>query len=183
MSFTAVHYLIFFCIVFFAVYFIRQITLRNIFLLAASCFFYGWWSIKYLLLMLSISLIAFLSGIALHFIKKNKKNFLYFSIFIVLLPLGYFKYTNFFISIIIDIYSLLHHENRSITVSIILPLSISFLSFQLIAYIVDVYREKTDAEFNIITFLTFSFFFPQFVAGPIERAQYLLPQSCPAKEC
>lgn len=154
----------------------KKITTQNILLLIASYFFYGLWDWRFLFLIIASSLIDFYSGIYLEKFKKPtiRKFILYFSLFWNLGILFLFKYYNFFIE---EFTTLFHLSSGSInTLNIILPVGLSFYTFQTLSYTIDVYRKSIKPEKNLLNFLCFVSFFPQLVAGPIERAKNLLPQ-------
>jgi D-alanyl-lipoteichoic acid acyltransferase DltB (MBOAT superfamily) len=151
---------------------------RNIFLLAASYFFYGYWDYRFLALILSSSLVDFTIGILLHKTTKAsaRKGLLAFSVIFNIGLLGYCKYLNFFIENFVSALSSVGIEQDISTLQIILPVGISFYTFQTLSYTIDIYRKNIEPERNLLTFLTFVSFFPQLVAGPIERASNLLGQ-------
>lgn len=139
---------------------------RHIFLLMASYVFYGWWNWKFCFLMLGVSVIAYLSGII------KSKVFTKISIIMVLFVLGIFKYYGFFVGSFCRLFDIQRHD----AINIILPVGISFYTFQAISYIVDVYREDAEAESNFINVALYISFFPQLVAGPIVRATDFMHQ-------
>ncbi|MEM6718244.1 MAG: MBOAT family O-acyltransferase [Bacteroidota bacterium] len=108
--------------------------------------------------------------------KKKRKLLLYGSLFVNLGFLMYFKYFNFFIESFVDAFNLFGKELQIETLNIILPVGISFYTFQTLSYTIDIYKGKLKPTNDIIAFFTFVAFFPQLVAGPIERASHLLPQ-------
>lgn len=179
MLFNSIEFAFFLPIVF-AVYWMLQKRLRvqNIWLLIASYMFYGWWDWRFL------SLIAFSSifdyVIALLISKETKpikkKTLLFSSLFINLGLLGFFKYYNFFICALQDSFTLFGKELEVHSLNIILPVGISFYTFQTLSYTIDVYRNKMSASKDLLAFMAYVSFFPQLVAGPIERAWHLLPQ-------
>ena len=139
-------------------------------LIVSSLFFYSWWNPAYLYLIILSILTNFI--LANYISKSINRLFLYVSIFINLAILGYYKYYNFFIDTI--------NETSAFnidTLKIILPLGISFFTFQQIAYHVDLYRKKTKKS-SIIDFSLFVSFFPQLIAGPIVHNSEILPQLC-----
>lgn len=157
------------------IYFIVPKKVRYIVLLIASYFFYMCWNPKYALLILASTIITFLAGL---FIEKSnyKKLSMVLSIVINLMILVFFKYFDFLIN---NINSILAHTNISLienTFDVILPVGISFYTFQALGYTIDVYRGKIKAERNIFRYALFVSFFPQLVAGPIERSGSLLTQ-------
>jgi len=140
--------------------------------------FYGWWDWRFLSLIFFTSSVDFLIGVGLGKteIKKNRKIFLVTSIFLNIGLLFFFKYFNFFIDSWINLLSLFGIHSSPSTLNIILPVGLSFYTFQSIAYVIDVYRKQIEPERNYLSFLAFVSFFPQLVAGPISRASQLLPQ-------
>lgn len=151
----------------------KSIRFQNVLLLFASYFFYGYWSWKFLGLIFFVSLQTFIASHLMQQYKHNRKIILFFSLFINLFILGYFKYANFFVSEFLLAFNLVNNFNLE---NIILPVGISFYIFQSFTYVLDVYFGKIQPEKNPINYFTFIAFFPQLVAGPIERASSLLPQ-------
>ena len=180
MLFQSFDFLVFFPLVFALFWAINKwnVLTRNIFLLAASYFFYGYWDYRFLALILSSSLVDFTIGILLHKTTKAsaRKGLLAFSVIFNIGLLGYCKYLNFFIENFVSALSSVGIEQDISTLQIILPVGISFYTFQTLSYTIDVYRKNIEPERNLVTFLTFVSFFPQLVAGPIERASNLLGQ-------
>ena len=156
----------------------NSLKLQNTLLLIASYFFYGWWDWRFLLLIILSSFIDYLIGIFL--IKENRQKrrrlLLMVSIFVNLGLLGIFKYYNFFIDSFADSFTFFGFTINASRLSIILPVGISFYTFQTLSYTIDVYKKKLAATKDVISFFAFVSFFPQLVAGPIERATNLLPQ-------
>src|SRR5690606_22331307 len=154
------------------------LKLQNIFLLIASYLFYGWWDYRFLVLIATSTLADYFIG---RFLQKtaneiNRKLLLSLSLIFNLGLLGFFKYFNFFIESWIDSWANLGVDMQVSSLNIILPVGISFYTFQTLSYTIDVYRRKIEPTSNIINFSVFVAFFPQLVAGPIERAKHLLPQ-------
>jgi alginate O-acetyltransferase complex protein AlgI len=180
MLFQSFDFLVFFPVVFALFWALNNwnVLARNIFLLAASYFFYGYWDYRFLALILSSSLVDFTIGMLLHKTTKAsaRKGLLAFSVIFNIGLLGYCKYLNFFIENFISALSSIDIEQDISTLQIILPVGISFYTFQTLSYTIDVYRKNIEPERNLVTFLTFVSFFPQLVAGPIERASNLLGQ-------
>lgn len=183
MVFNSINYLIFFPIVL-LVNFILPKRIRYIWLLAASYFFYMCWNAKYALLILASTVITYLCGMALDCVlsvnNKNtsilKKVILAISLLLNLGILFYFKYTNFILENIEKIFNFLKIECSIPVVDIMLPVGISFFTFQALGYTLDVYRGELKAEKNFFRYALFVSFFPQLVAGPIERSKNLLLQ-------
>lgn len=177
MIFNTIEFAIFLLVVFVLYwrFFSKNSTKQNGLLLIAGYFFYAWWSWKFLLLFIATSLIDFYAAqkIEQHEDLKKRKLFLSLSLGGNLLVLGFFKYYNFFVTEFANLFGL---NAGSFTLNIILPLGISFYTFQAMAYTIDVYRKTTKAETNLLTYLLYSSFFPQMLSGPIERANRLMSQ-------
>ncbi|GGG20752.1 alginate O-acetyltransferase [Dokdonia pacifica] len=179
MFFNSIDFAIFFPIVLTLYWMVsKQLTLRNIVLLLASYVFYGWWDWRFLLLIVISSAVDFSVGkkIAATEKRTTRKAWLIVSLCVNIGLLAYFKYVNFFITSFIDGFRLLGAELDITPLSIILPVGISFYTFQTLSYTIDIYRKKIQPTENVLSFFTFVAFFPQLVAGPIERASHLLPQ-------
>lgn len=156
----------------------RNTRLQNIVLLIASYFFYGWWDWRFLLLILFSSLVDYIIGLKMYSSsdKKHKKLLLAISLFVNLGLLGFFKYYNFFIESLVQSWDFFGFTLNTSTLNIILPVGISFYTFQTLSYSLDIYKGKLKPVNDFISFATFVSFFPQLVAGPIERATNFLPQ-------
>ncbi len=180
MLFNSIDFAIFLPVVFFLYWFLfnKNLKIQNFFLLVVSYIFYGWWDWRFLSLIVFSSFVDYLTGIKLDSETNIKKRRLYLSISILvnLGFLGFFKYYNFFVDNLIESFRLFGKELEIGTLKIILPVGISFYTFQTMSYTIDVYRQKLKPTRNIIDFFTYVSFFPQLVAGPIERATHLLPQ-------
>lgn len=149
---------------------------QNILLLCASYFFYGIWDWRFLILIFLSSIVDYLAGLGIEKSTKSttRKGWLYLSIFWNLGVLFAFKYFNFFLDnlkALVDI-----PDTGFSTLNIIIPVGLSFYTFQTMSYTIDVYRKSIKPSKNLLNFLCFVSFFPQLVAGPIERAGRLLPQ-------
>jgi len=178
MLFNSLQFLFFFpavCALYFA---LRSRRLRNLFLLAASYFFYMNWRAEYALLILWGTALTYF--IALRIEKSNSRRARRWMLSVgaagVLLPLFAFKYLSFAASTIAAILGFAGLRVQIPDFALLLPVGISFFSFQMIGYLVDVHRGKIEAEHDFATYALFISFFPQLVAGPIERAANLLPQ-------
>ena len=185
MLFNSLEFLLFFPIVFALYWSLKEkVRIQNILLLLASYFFYGWWDYRFLSLIVLSSLIDFLLGkkIASTDQQSSKKKYLYLSLLVNLGALGVFKYYNFFSSELNNLLGDFGYELSWTTLNIVLPVGISFYTFQTLSYTIDVYRGNIKATNNIIQFFAFVSFFPQLVAGPIERASNLLPQFSKKRE-
>lgn len=179
MLFNSVAFLIYLPVVFILYWFVfRRLRYQNAFVVAASYLFYGWWSWRFLILIAFTSLCSYASGILIgrSSNRQTHKLVLWGSVFINLGILGFFKYYNFFATNLQALLSPLGIALDNITLSLILPVGISFYTFQALSYSIDVYRGKMKPTKDIIAFFAFISFFPQLVAGPIERATNLLPQ-------
>ncbi len=153
-------------------------TFQNVLLVTSSYFFYGLWDWRFLLLIVASSLIDFYAGKAIEKTasKGAKKGWLWFSIFWNLGILFVFKYFNFFIDNMASLFSTEIPEQGYHFIKVIIPVGLSFYTFQTMSYTIDVYRGRSKATNNLLEFLCFVSFFPQLVAGPIERARELLGQ-------
>ena len=181
MLFNSLEFLIFIPIVFLLYWFVFQKNLRvqNSLLLISSYVFYGWWDYRFLSLIFLSSVVDYFVGLKIHDSndKKTKKSYLWVSIFFNLGLLGFFKYFNFFIDSWIGLLGAIGFEQKSTwTLNVILPVGISFYTFQTMSYSLDIYYGKLKPTKDFISFASFVSFFPQLVAGPIERASNLLPQ-------
>ena len=156
----------------------RSIHVQNILLLIASYVFYGWWDWRFLGLIALSSITDYWVGFQLGETddEKRRKFLLYTSLGLNLGMLGLFKYFNFFVESFIDAFSIFGLNLHYSTLQLILPVGISFYTFQTLSYTLDIYRRKLKPSKDPIAFFTFVSFFPQLVAGPIERASNLLPQ-------
>jgi len=179
MLFNSLEFLIFLAFTFLLYWFMfTKLRLQNLFILLISYLFYGWWDWRYLGLIAFSSLVDYSVGrrMANSSNSLHKKFFLGISLSTNLGLLAFFKYYNFFIESFIEAFSIFGIQIHYSTLVIILPVGISFYTFQTMSYTIDIYREKIRPCHNIIEFFAFVSFFPQLVAGPIERAGNLLPQ-------
>ena len=153
----------------------RQLMWQNAFVVIASYVFYGWWDWRFLLLIAFTSLCSWGSGILIGNNRGNKKSkrWMWANILLNLGILGLFKYYDFFVT---EFAQLFHLSTEGLLLKVILPVGISFYTFQALSYSIDVYRGKIEPTKDIVAFFAFISFFPQLVAGPIERATHLLPQ-------
>jgi alginate O-acetyltransferase complex protein AlgI len=180
MLFNSIDFAIFLPIVFALYWFVanKNLKLQNFLIVAASYFFYGWWDWRFLSLILFSTIIDYTIGQKLR-VEENetkRKVLLSSSILLNLGFLGFFKYYNFFLDNFITAFSFFGTEINANSLNIILPVGISFYTFQTLSYTIDVYKRKLEPTNDIIAFSAFVSFFPQLVAGPIERATNLLPQ-------
>lgn len=180
MLFNSIHYAFFLPVIFFLYWFItpKKLSIQNLLLLAASYFFYSCWDWRFLFLLIFSTLLDYYTGLQIHSSesKKKKQVWLWISILVNLGFLGVFKYYNFFIESFADALSFLGIKSNVSSLSLILPVGISFYTFHGLSYVFDLYRNKILPEKNIINYSLFVSFFPLLVAGPIERATHLLPQ-------
>ncbi len=185
MLFNSIEFLIFFPIVVLG-YFVLPKKVKNIWLLIASYYFYMCWNALYALLILTSTIITFASGLLIEHIKhtdkpekqqvKLKKLVVAVSVIANLAILIFFKYTGFAIDTLTHAFAMIHIQLHIPTFDIILPVGISFYTFQALSYTMDVYRDDIYAEKNFFRYALFVSFFPQLVAGPIERSKNLLKQ-------
>ena len=180
MLFNSIDFAIFLPIVFILYWFAtnNNLKLQNFLIVAASYLFYGWWDWRFLSLILFSTIVDYTVGRKLR-IEENqtkRKILLWTSILVNLGFLGFFKYYNFFLDNFITAFSFFGSEIKANSLNIILPVGISFYTFQTLSYTIDVYKRKLEPTKDFIAFSAFVSFFPQLVAGPIERATHLLPQ-------
>lgn len=153
----------------------HQLVCQNALVVVASYLFYGWWDWRFLLLIAFTTICSYASGIAIgrSQVKWHKKAWMLGNVLINLLILGIYKYYDFFVG---SLASLLQIDAQKHLLHLILPVGISFYTFQALSYSIDVYKGKLPPTTNLLAFTAFLSFFPQLVAGPIERATNLLPQ-------
>ncbi len=177
MLFNSFHFLVFFPVVVF-IYFALPHKWRKHLLLLASWYFYMSWKVEYIFLIIFSTLIDYFAAIKIQKTKnvKRKKNFLYLSLIVNLGTLFAFKYFNFFSENISFFFQNNNLFSNSLAHQLLLPVGISFYTFQSMSYTIDVYRKKIKPEASFVKFALYVSFFPQLVAGPIERAGRLLPQ-------
>lgn len=180
MLFNSIDFAIFLPIVFILYWFVtdKNLKLQNFLIVAASYLFYGWWDWRFLSLILFSTIVDYSVGLGL--LKQEnqtkRKILLWTSIIVNLGFLGFFKYYNFFLDNFITAFSFFGTEIKANSLNIILPVGISFYTFQTMSYSIDVFKRKLEPTKDFIAFSAFVSFFPQLVAGPIERATHLLPQ-------
>ena len=184
MLFNSFEYLLFLPIVFLLYWFVfdyamrkckRQLLWQNLFVVVASYIFYGWWDWRFLILIAITTLLSFLSGIGIEYAptQRGKKAVMIANIVVNLGILGLYKYYDFFAREFAELFGI---ESDFLLLHLILPVGISFYTFQALSYSIDVYRKQIQPTHDIVAFTAFLSFFPQLVAGPIERATNLLPQ-------
>jgi D-alanyl-lipoteichoic acid acyltransferase DltB (MBOAT superfamily) len=181
MLFNSIEFVLFLTVVFALYWFVvdKSIKLQNFFLLVASYFFYGWWDWRFLFLIVLSSLVDYLVGIRLGITenKAKRRYLLLTSITVNLGILGGFKYFNFFAENFANAFTFFGLPiTDPALLNIVLPVGISFYTFQSMSYTIDVYKKKFEPTRDIVAFFAYVSFFPQLVAGPIERAVNLLPQ-------
>lgn len=180
MLFNSIEFALFLPLVFLGYWhvFNKNLKIQNAFLVVVSYIFYGWWDWRFLSLIAFSSLVDYLVGLGLSSNDKplKRKLFLLISIFVNLGFLGFFKYFNFFSQSFSDAFTLLGYRFNPYQLNIVLPVGISFYTFQTLSYSIDVYKRKLEPTKDIVAFFAFVSFFPQLVAGPIERATNLIPQ-------
>lgn len=180
MLFNSIDFAIFLPIVFFLYWFFskKSLRLQNLLIGVSSYIFYGWWDYRFLFLIFFSTCIDYFIGIFIYNEKDRtkKKYFLWVSILVNLGFLGFFKYYNFFLENFVNAFTFLGRDINSNSLNIILPVGISFYTFQTLSYSIDIYRNKLKPTQDFVAFSAFVSFFPQLVAGPIERATNLLPQ-------
>ena len=180
MLFNSPEFLLFLPIVFGLYWFVVQRNLRaqNVLLVLASYVFYGWWDWRFLGLIAFSTVVDYFVGLRIEAAaeKRAKKQWLAVSLLVNLGLLAYFKYANFFIESWVDAWAAAGVTMHVSSLKVILPVGISFYTFQTLSYSIDVYRGNLKPTRSLINFAAFVSFFPQLVAGPIERATRLLPQ-------
>lgn len=180
MLFNSLDFAIFLPIFFFLYWYVtnKNLQLQNFLIVVASYIFYGWWDWRFLFLIFFSSITDYIIGKGLQITEKEKyrKTLLWISIITNIGFLGFFKYYNFFVDSFVTAFSFFGKSISINSLNIILPVGISFYTFQTLSYTIDVYKRKLEPAKDIISFLAFVSFFPQLVAGPIERATNLLPQ-------
>lgn len=185
MLFNSFEFLVFLPIVFMLYWFIfKPLRWQNLFVVAISYLFYGWWDWRFLILIAITTFCSFASGILLERLEgqRHKQKWVSASnITLNLIILCIFKYCNFFGENLTALFHLFGIELDWVTVDVLLPVGISFYTFQALSYTIDVYQHKIKPTHDAIAFFAFISFFPQLVAGPIERATNLLPQFLSAR--
>jgi D-alanyl-lipoteichoic acid acyltransferase DltB (MBOAT superfamily) len=178
MLFNSIDFAIFFPITFLLYWTVsKHLVLRNTLILIASYFFYAQWDARFLALIIISSFVDYYVGQNLPMVsRKKRKTLLCVSFAINLGFLFYFKYASFFVQTFVDAFTIFGQKLNISTLNIILPVGISFYTFQTLSYTIDIYRGNIMPTKSKLAFFSFVAFFPQLVAGPIERASSLLPQ-------
>jgi len=180
MLFNSIPFALFLILVFCGYWFIfnKNLRIQNAFIFATSYLFYGWWDWKFLFLISGSALVGFCVGLMLEKTEDlyTRKILVGIAITINILFLATFKYANFFTQSLEELFNHLGFQADFITLKLILPIGISFYTFHNISYIIDVYRRTIPATKDIIVYASFMSYFPQLVAGPIQRAKTLIPQ-------
>ena len=181
MNFNSLEFLVFLPIVFVLYWFVFQKReWQNLLIVTASYVFYGWWDWRFLFLIAFTSICSFYSGVLIERFEASKRKQRMVcagNLILNFLILGVFKYYNFFADSLAQLFwHLFHYQLDWVTLNVVLPVGISFYTFQALSYTIDVYRKDVPVARNIVEFCAFISFFPQLVAGPIERAKNLLPQ-------
>ena len=179
--FNSFEFLLFLPVVFLIYWFVavRNLTVQNMFIVLASYVFYGWWNPMFLLLIFITSVCSYASGVGIDVAQRRGRTGRWIAVANVLLNLGIlgvYKYYDFFVSGLVELFAGMGIQLSARSLGLILPVGISFYTFQALSYTIDVYRGKLCATRDLPAFLAFISFFPQLVAGPIERATNLLPQ-------
>ena len=180
MLFNSIEFLFFLPIVFLLYWFVfKGRRWQNLLIVVASYVFYGWWDWRFLFLIALTSFCSYASGVLLERYEGRRRQQTYVSaanIVLNLLILGLFKYFNFFVESLNGLFLAMGLHLDWVTLNIVLPVGISFYTFQALSYTIDVYQGKLKATHDLVAFFAYISFFPQLVAGPIERATRLLPQ-------
>lgn len=180
MTFTSIEYLIFYPIVFLFYWILgKNRTSQNIFIIIASLIFYSWWDWRFMGLLLITILTTFYGGALIQKNKINKEKQKLILACVIVINLGilfYFKYYNFFIQTFIDTFRLFGKNLSISTLSIILPVGISFYTFTALSYTIDIYQKKIEATTDLLAYCAYTMFFPAILSGPISRATKQLPQ-------
>lgn len=177
MLFNSLVFLLFLPIVFAGYWFLfgKSLRLQNLFVVVASYVFYGWWDWRFLLLIALTSAVAWGTGLLIAR-RQRERLWVAVSLVINLSILGFFKYFDFFADSAVAMLQAVGVQAHLPTLRILLPVGISFYTFQALSYSIDVYRKSLPAVRDPVAFFAYISFFPQLVAGPIERATNLLPQ-------
>ena len=180
MIFNSISFVVFFVIFFIFYWFVfnKNLRLQNLLILIGSYVFYGWWDWRFLSLLIGYSLVNFLLGFYIYKAKEHytKKFLAFMGVFVGIGLLSYFKYTNFFITSFLTLFSSLNIKLEVHTINVILPLGISFYTFRTLSYLFDIKNNKIKPTSDWVAFFSFVAFFPCLLSGPIDRAKTLIPQ-------
>ena len=180
MLFNSIEFAVFLPIVFFLYWFCaaKSLKAQNLLIVVSSYVFYGWWDWRFLSLIFISTLEDYFAAMMIHGTsdERKRKMWLYASVLVNVWILVFFKYCNFFIDNFAAAVTLFGVKPNISSLNIILPVGISFYTFQTMSYTIDVYKRKMEPTKDFVSFAAFVSFFPQLVAGPIERAVNLLPQ-------
>ncbi len=180
MQFNTFTFLVFLPVVFIFYWILaRRLRLQNLLVVAASYVFYGWWDTRFLWLIVITSACSFASGLLIEKFRDNRRLKRLVCASNITLNIGIlalFKYYNFFAESLCELLALFNFHPDFATINLVLPVGISFYTFQALGYTIDTYRGNIRASRDPVAFFAFISFFPQLVAGPIERATSLLPQ-------
>ena len=188
MLFNSFEFALFLPLVFLLYWFVfnRNLKWQNFFVVVVSYLFYGWWDWRFLLLIAFTTFCSWLSGVLIERYRTRRdqnpamRNWAKLvsgtNIILNLGILGVFKYFNFFVASFVEAFASAGIHLQATTLHIVLPVGISFYTFQALSYSIDVYRKQLQPTKDIVAFFAYVSFFPQLVAGPIERATNLLPQ-------
>lgn len=184
MFFNSIDFAVFLPVVFLLYWFVvnRQLGWQNALIVVASYIFYGWWDARFLALIAFSTMVDYAIALQMNAsTDRRRRHLLWLSVAVNIGLLGIFKYYNFFVASFIDAFALFGREVNASTLNIILPVGISFYTFQTLSYSIDVYRRRLAPCRDFIAYAAYVSFFPQLVAGPIERATHLLPQFLAAR--
>jgi D-alanyl-lipoteichoic acid acyltransferase DltB (MBOAT superfamily) len=180
MLFNSLDFAVFLSVFFVLFWFVipRNVKHQNVLILVFSYIFYGWWDWRFLSLLAFSSAFDYFVGAALHKQQDNRKRKTLFwsSVAVNLTLLGFFKYYNFFTESFVNAFSFFGQDVSLGTLKVVLPVGISFYTFQSMSYAFDIYRRQLEPVTDLIAFMSFVAFFPHMVAGPIQRASFFLPQ-------
>ncbi|MDR1372956.1 MAG: MBOAT family protein [Dysgonamonadaceae bacterium] len=197
MIFNSLDFAVFILVVFTLYWFVfnRNFRVQNVFIVVASYFFYGWWDWHFLIMITFTTLCSYYSGLLADKVRQSHghsdeqiwyKNKVWWiiaaNITVNLVILFYYKYYNFFVQNFVDAFSLFGKQLNISTLKIILPVGISFYTFQALSYSIDIYMKDTKPTRNIVAFFAYMSFFPKLTAGPVERANDLIPQFLKARK-
>lgn len=178
MEFNSWEFILFLILVYLVYWVLPSRRAQNIFLLFGSYYFYAAWDWRFLSIIMTSTIVDYISGIRIHHTtsSRGRSLWLLLSVVVNLGLLGFFKYYGFFLSSLEPMLQAVGMSTHSLHLHIVLPVGISFYTFQTMSYTIDIYRRQLEPTREFLDFALFVAFFPQLVAGPIERARNLLPQ-------